>query len=105
MYRSIPSNIPLSSPSPIPGNKKDMVMAGAIASAISAPVMAMSVAPPAAAIMSPPASAISVMSWRTEPRGPSRLGRRGEARLEASRVSRQQAGNIWETQTLRLTLK
>ena len=47
------------SPSPIPGSKKDIVIAGAIAAAISEPVMAMSVAPPAISIMTPPASAIS----------------------------------------------
>ena len=86
------------SPSPIPGSRKDIVIAGAIAAAISEPVMAMSVAPPAISIMSPPASAISPMSWRTEPRGPRRSGSRGEVSPEARRVRRQQAGNSWGVQ-------
>ena len=95
----LPKSIPLRSPRPMPGKRKDMDMAGAII-----PIMAPASAPPAAmsmpAAMSPPASAMSPMSWSTFPRDPTRLRSRPGIRGEQSTGVRRRRGavseNIWE---------
>ena len=73
LYLCLPSSIPLSSPRPMPGRRKDMVMAGIMASVMAA----MSPPAAAAAAMSPPAAAMSppaAMSCSTWPRGPTCRG-------------------------------
>ena len=89
----LPSSIPLRSPSPMPGRRNDMVMAGAAMASIA---VAVSIAPSAAAPAISPAAAMSPipsMSWRTDPRGPKK-SRRGEPSPAAIHVSRRQEDNI-----------